>query len=125
MVQWLRIHLPMKGTGSIPGQGTRIPHATGQLSLPATTTEPSRSGDCTPQLQSPHVLEPAPQLQSPCAPEPMCHNQRAHVPQLLSLCTRTRENPTHCNKEPLHCNERSHMPQLGPRHNPKKYFFFK
>ena len=26
-------------TGSIPGQGTKIPHATGQLSLCATTTE--------------------------------------------------------------------------------------
>ena len=26
-------------TGSIPGQGTKIPHATGQLSRHATTTE--------------------------------------------------------------------------------------
>ena len=26
-------------TGSIPGRGTKIPHATGQLSLRATTTE--------------------------------------------------------------------------------------
>ena len=26
--------------GSIPGQGTKIPHAAGQLSLRATTTEP-------------------------------------------------------------------------------------
>ena len=26
-------------TGSIPGQGTKIPHAAGQLSPPATTTE--------------------------------------------------------------------------------------
>ena len=26
--------------GSIPGQGTKIPHATGQLSPHATTTEP-------------------------------------------------------------------------------------
>ena len=25
--------------GSIPGRGTKIPHAVGQLSLPATTTE--------------------------------------------------------------------------------------
>ena len=29
-------------TGSIPGQGTKIPHATGQLSLHATTTETRR-----------------------------------------------------------------------------------
>ena len=27
--------------GSIPGQGTKIPHTTGQLSLRATTTEPA------------------------------------------------------------------------------------
>ena len=27
-------------TGSIPGQGTKIPHATGKLSPRATTTEP-------------------------------------------------------------------------------------
>ena len=27
--------------GSIPGQGTKIPHATGQLSPCATTTEPT------------------------------------------------------------------------------------
>ena len=30
--------------GSIPGQGTKIPHATGQLSLRATTNEPAHSG---------------------------------------------------------------------------------
>ena len=29
-------------TVSIPGQGTKIPHAAGQLSLRATTTEPAR-----------------------------------------------------------------------------------
>ena len=29
-------------TGSIPGQGTKIPHATGKLSPGATTTEPVR-----------------------------------------------------------------------------------
>ena len=28
-------------TGSIPGQGTKIPHAVGQMSLHATTTEPA------------------------------------------------------------------------------------
>ena len=28
--------------GSIPDQGTKIPHAVGQLSLHATTTEPPR-----------------------------------------------------------------------------------
>ena len=29
--------------GSIPGQGTKIPHAAGQLSPSATTTEPAHS----------------------------------------------------------------------------------
>ena len=38
--------------GSIPGQRTKIPHATGQLSLCATTTEPTHCGAHTPQLQS-------------------------------------------------------------------------
>ena len=43
VVQWLRIHLAMQRTymGSIPGQGTKIPHAAGHLSPRATTTEPS------------------------------------------------------------------------------------
>ena len=28
-VQWLRLHTPnVGGTGSIPGQGTKVPHAT-------------------------------------------------------------------------------------------------
>ena len=59
--------------GSIPGRGTNNPHAAGQLSPCATstelvrlnervhmpqTTEPMRSGTRTPQLQSPRALEP-------------------------------------------------------------------
>ena len=44
-------------TGSIPGQGTKIPHAEGQLSPRASTREPV----CC-------------KLQSPCALEPACHN---------------------------------------------------
>ena len=40
--------------GSIPGQGAKIPHATGQLSPRATTTELA----CR-KLQSPRALEPA------------------------------------------------------------------
>ena len=32
VVQWLRIRLPIQGNmGSSPGQGTKIPHAAGQL----------------------------------------------------------------------------------------------
>ena len=43
--------------GSIPGQGMEIPHATGQLSQQATTTEPMRSRVGTLQQE-----------------KPMCHN---------------------------------------------------
>ena len=39
VVQWLRIHLVMQGTVSIPGRGTKIPHASGQLSLHALESE--------------------------------------------------------------------------------------
>ena len=59
--------------GSIPGRGTKIPHAAGQLSPHATTTEPAHC-----KLQSPH----APQL------------ERAN------LHTTTREKPMCCNAEP-------------------------
>ena len=37
--------------GSISGRGTKIPHATGQLSLRATNTEPARSRAHTVQLE--------------------------------------------------------------------------
>ena len=50
--------------GSIPGQGTKIPHALEQLSLCATATEPTCSAACAPQLESLH------------------HMQRSHMPQL-------------------------------------------
>ena len=58
----------------IPGGGTKISHAAGQLSLCATTpellhlgqtahmpptTQPTCSGACMPQLQSPRALQPA------------------------------------------------------------------
>ena len=37
--------------GLIPSQGTKIPHATGQLSPCTATTEPEHSGAHTPQLE--------------------------------------------------------------------------
>ena len=40
-------------TGSIPGQGTKIPHAAGQLSLCTATTEPVNSGARAPHLEKP------------------------------------------------------------------------
>ena len=46
--------------GSISGWGTKIPHAAGQLSPCATTTEPTRSGAREPQLEK--------------KKKPSCHN---------------------------------------------------
>ena len=36
------------GAGSSPGQGTKIAHAVGQLSVHAATTESTRFGACAP-----------------------------------------------------------------------------
>ena len=49
---------------SIPGQGTKIPHAMGQLSPYAGTTEPVSSIACELQLEKFHAFQ-----------------QRAHMPQ--------------------------------------------
>ena len=40
VVQWLRIPVNARDTGLIPGLGTKIPHAMGQLSPRSATTEP-------------------------------------------------------------------------------------
>ena len=92
-------------TGSIPGRGTKIPHAVGQLSPSATTAEHM------PQLESPHAT----------TTEPM--HSGARTPQLEreNPHTTTREKPVHCDKEPVRHNKgshilqrRSHVPQLRP-----------
>ena len=41
--------------GSIPGQGTKIPHAIGQLSPRAATTDPAHSGARLPQQKTLHA----------------------------------------------------------------------
>ena len=41
--------------GSIPDQGKKIPHAMGQLSPLAITTEPAWSRTCVPQLERAHT----------------------------------------------------------------------
>ena len=51
VIKWLRIHLPIQATYSIPGWGTKIPHA---LEQPA-ATEPGHSG-----VQEPQVKESLP-----------------------------------------------------------------
>ena len=80
------------GMGSIPGWGTKIPHAVVLLSPCVTTTEF------------------------------MCLNERAHVPQTIDpTCpgahmpqlerenahSTTRETPAHCKEETAHHNKRS------------------
>ena len=39
--------------GSVPGQGTEVPHVSEQLSLSTITTEPKHPGACVPPLESP------------------------------------------------------------------------
>ena len=58
---------------SIPGQGTKIPHAEGQLSPHATTREPV----C--RNYRAHVLW---SLHATTREKPVRRNERAHVPQL-------------------------------------------
>ena len=76
--------------GSVPGRGTKIPHAAGQLSLHTTTPElgvPQREPACR-KLRSPRAVEPArrdcrahaPWSLRPTATEPMCPG--AHESQL-------------------------------------------
>ena len=58
VVQWLKNQSCNSGDiGSVPGWGTKIPHAVEQLSLPATATEPRCSGTHVTQLQRVHVLQ--------------------------------------------------------------------
>ena len=68
--------------GSIPGRGTKFPHAAGQLSPCAAATEPTQSRAHVPQLESLHATtaEPA--------------HSGAHAPQLESLCAAATE-PAH------------------------------
>ena len=60
--------------GSIPGRGTKIPHAEGQLSPCAATTEPTCSRARAPRLErSPHAAT---------REKPAHRNERSHMPQL-------------------------------------------
>ena len=88
------------------GQGTKIPHATGQLSSRASTKEPAHG-----KPQSPRALEPA------------HHTYRARVTWSLSTTTReeketphatTREKPTRRNENSCVPQGISRMPQLRP-----------
>ena len=51
---WLGLRAPKTGgPGSVPGQGSKIPHVVKQLSPPAAATEPVHCGAQEPQLESP------------------------------------------------------------------------
>ena len=52
--------------GSIPGQGTKIPHAAGQLSPCTATTEPACSGALGSQLESPPAATTEPECSGDC-----------------------------------------------------------
>ena len=93
--------------GSIPGQGTKIPHAAGQLNLHATTTELARLNERAhvpanyraQALWSPHTT----------ATEPTCPGAR--MPQLeRRLCTAMKD-PACLNKDPACHNQNLMQPK--------------
>ena len=64
---------------SIPGRGTKIPRAVGQLSPCTTTTEPAHSGAHAPQLERSlctATKSPVPATKDPACrnEDPVCHN---------------------------------------------------
>ena len=77
--------------GLIPGQGTKIPHAAGQLSPRATTTEPARLNERAHVLQATELTRSGP-----------------HVPQLEreNPHATSREKPTRRNEETVLCNKK-------------------
>ena len=60
--------------GSIPGRGTKIPHATGQLSLHAATTEPTHLGARVPQLERENAHATTREKPVCSNEEPTCRN---------------------------------------------------
>jgi len=68
VVQQLRIYVPTHGTDLIPGQGTKIPHATEQLK----TACPNQRSLCATSAPSVHSRARVQQLQ-----KPVCHNWRS------------------------------------------------
>ena len=83
-----------RDTSSIPGRGTKIPHAAGQISPCTTTTGLA------------------------------CLNKRARVPQTTEPTCSGAHTPwsphTTTRERPMHHNKRSHVPQLRPNTAKKK-----
>ena len=85
--------------GSIPGQGTKIPHSAGQLRSRATTAELMHLNY---RAHMPQTTEPT----RSGAPVPQLERENPH--------TTTREKPVHCNKRFRMPQRRSHVLQLRP-----------
>ena len=85
--------------GSLPGRGTKIPHAMGQLSPRATATELA------------HLKERAHVLQTT---EPRRPGARAPQLERENLHATTREKPKQCNNRSRVPQKRSCVPQLRP-----------
>ena len=70
-----------RDASSVPGQGTKIPHATGQLRPHAPSREPMCPGARVPQLEreNPHEKR---EKTSTTREKTAHRNERAHVPQL-------------------------------------------
>ena len=102
--------------GSIPGWGTKIPHAEGQLTPCATTTDLSastREPACH-KVQSPDTLEPARHSYRDhllWSPHATTREEKTPTPQLerssrapvKSLCI-SRKDPACLNEDPTCCN---------------------
>ena len=86
-------------SGSIPGRGTKIPHAARQLSPRATTIELVHLNE---RGRMPQTTEPT----CPGAHEPQLERENPHAA--------TTKKPERRNKETARHNESSHVPQLRP-----------
>ena len=64
-------------TGLIPGRGTKIPHAVGQLSPRTTTTQPTHPGAHAPQLERENPPDTTREKLTH-------HNERSQMPQRRS-----------------------------------------
>ena len=88
--------LQCRGRGSIPGQGTKIPHAAGQLSPRATTTELA--------CASTRAHVPPPTEPTSSGTHTTTREEKTHTPQLeRSLCNTT-TSPHAATKDPACLN---------------------
>ena len=90
VVQWLRIHLAMKGHGFNPWSG-KIPHAVEQLSLCKTTTEPILQ---SPGAAASEALEPR-----------VCAQQQGKPPQQEAQGPQPEQTPLTSTRETLSSNK--------------------